>query len=190
MAASETIVANLALAKIGSEKISALSDGNKRARLINELFSSMREEVIASHPWNFAIKRATLAQDAMAPAFGYTYRYPLPSDALRIWEVFEGGALTTYAWEVENGFLMTDQPTCQVKYIFNESNPTKWTGQFTTTLAYRIAADIAYNITQSSTLAQAMMDAYRENLALARSADAQEARKAALNDEQWLNSRY
>lgn len=62
MASTNEDIANSALSKLGASKISSLSDNTRSAILINEQFHKKRKELLRSHPWNFAIKRAFLTR--------------------------------------------------------------------------------------------------------------------------------
>lgn len=56
-AGSDTGIANVALARLGAKRISAISEDTENARLINAVYGTLRDEVLRAHPWNFAIKR-------------------------------------------------------------------------------------------------------------------------------------
>tara|TARA_R100001530_G_scaffold114015_1_gene80959 strand:+ start:206 stop:1021 length:816 start_codon:yes stop_codon:yes gene_type:complete len=64
MASSEVAICNSALIKLGAAEISSLSDTNKRAQLCNAQYSKLRDELLRSHPWNFAIGRKVLSLDS------------------------------------------------------------------------------------------------------------------------------
>lgn len=63
MATSDVAICNLALAKVGGESITSLSDSNKRANLCNIIYPAARDRLLLAHRWNFAIKRKQLAKD-------------------------------------------------------------------------------------------------------------------------------
>ena len=81
---TETSICNSALIKIGADRINSMTETNRRAQLCNEQYSKVRDEVLRSHPWNFAITRAEFSQLTTTPSFGYNYEYSIPSDCLRI----------------------------------------------------------------------------------------------------------
>ena len=64
-----------------------LSDTNKSAKFCNKQYEILRDEVLYSHPWNFAMTRAELTQTANTPEFEWDYEYELPSDVLRVLDV-------------------------------------------------------------------------------------------------------
>lgn len=58
---TETQIANLALSLIAAKEMSDLdSDATQQARVCRKWFDPARDEALASHPWNFATKRARL----------------------------------------------------------------------------------------------------------------------------------
>ena len=65
-------IANLALISLGADTIMSLDEDSKPARLINNIYEFIRDEVLRSHPWNFAIRWASLAQLSETPTNEYT----------------------------------------------------------------------------------------------------------------------
>ncbi len=55
---SDTGIANVALSRLGAERIASISEDTENARLINAVYGTLRDEVLRAHPWNFAIKRS------------------------------------------------------------------------------------------------------------------------------------
>lgn len=81
-------IINLALRKIGaSDALSSAqlsADSVPNAKVANDLYSTVLDDLLRAYPWNFATKRAKLAPSATEPAFEFKYQYRLPSDFLRI----------------------------------------------------------------------------------------------------------
>ena len=78
-----TDIVNKSLRMIGATRITSLTDGSTNANAANDIYTEVRDELLRSHPWNFATKRAKLAQSATTPTFEFDYAYPLPSDWIR-----------------------------------------------------------------------------------------------------------
>lgn len=58
---TETQIANLALSLISAKELTDLdTDATQQARVCRKWFDPARDECLASHPWNFATKRARL----------------------------------------------------------------------------------------------------------------------------------
>lgn len=60
MASYDYEIVNLALVRLGSVRITSLSDGSRNANEANAIYSMVRDEVLRSHPWKFATRRASL----------------------------------------------------------------------------------------------------------------------------------
>ena len=78
--ATEVSICSNALRRLGDDPITSLTDDTERARLCNAFYVPARDLVLRSHPWNFAVTRATLAQLSDTPAYEYSYQYALPND--------------------------------------------------------------------------------------------------------------
>jgi hypothetical protein len=89
MAISNVSIVNSALASIGEDPISSLTEGNRRARVANRVFETQRDRTLMRYRWVFAIKRAQLAADPTPPSFGYENRYLVPSDLLQLIGVWD-----------------------------------------------------------------------------------------------------
>ena len=78
--ATEVSICSNALRRLGDDPITALTDDTERARLCNAFYVPSRDLVLRSHPWNFAVTRATLAQLSDTPVYEYGYQYAFPND--------------------------------------------------------------------------------------------------------------
>ena len=62
---TELEIQNKALRLLGSAKVTQADlDGDltEQARILNDIFDSVQDELLVAHPWNFALKRATLTE--------------------------------------------------------------------------------------------------------------------------------
>jgi len=59
--ATEVSICSNALRRLGDDPITSLTDDTERARLCNAFYQDSRDLVLRSHPWNFAITRASTA---------------------------------------------------------------------------------------------------------------------------------
>lgn len=187
MATSETEIANSALILVGADRINALSEDNQRARLCNEEYPKELRALLYSHPWNFAIKRVQLASVVAAPEFGYDRKFQIPSDCLRVLAIDSEGE----KYEIENGYVHCNEATLKIKYISSSVTPIQFSMAFEDALAHRLAAKIAYALTQSSTLTDALYKKADEKESLARTYDAQEGQGlASVVADDWFNARF
>ena len=186
MAVTSTSICNSALSKIGAERILSLDADNNRAKLLKEQYEKIRDELLYAHPWNFAIKRSQLAALVTAPLFGFKFQFQLPSDCLRVIDTdMPKGA----DWKVEGRFILCDSGELNIQYIKKETDTSKYTPAFAEVLAAKIAADVCYAITQSTTLKASLYQEYEFKLRQARSFDAQESVGDRVYADAWLNAR-
>ena len=179
MPTGETTICNLALGRLGSQRILDISEDSAEGRACALQYPVARDELLRMHRWNFAIKRDTLTALASEPAFGWSKQYALPSDCLRVlqlnaWEENE----TPRKWEVEGKFLQTDEDEAQIKFIKRETDAAVFDSVFVSALACKLAAMIAKDVTGSSTMATEALTEYERILGPnARRMDAHEGRK-------------
>lgn len=185
-AISEVLICNLALIKIGQQRINSLSDTNKAAILCNQVYETLRDEVLEDHPWNFAIKRASFTQLVTIPAYGFAHEYQVPTDCLRVWSPENEGT----CFKVEDGKVLTDESEFKCQYIAQVTNPAKFSRNFADALSIRIAAELAYSLAGSRELQETMLKLYEIRLRIARSNDAQEGTPDSIIQTKFLESRY
>jgi len=186
--ASDIDICNSALIKLGVEPIVSFGDDSKEARLCKEQYPKIRDCMLESHPWNFAMKRSSaLAESATLPNFGFSISYVLPSDCLRVWHL----NVKTARFKVEKGRLLnTDLSGAFMLYICREEDVSKFSSQFKEALAYKIAVDLGYSLIQSSSVIEKLNRKADIVLRDARSFDGQEGSNDHLMSDEWLNSRF
>lgn len=186
MANSAVDICNSALILVGAERISSLNESNRAARLCNEIFNTLRDHLLSEHPWNFAIKRQALAQDATNPAFDYSYRHSLPNDLLRILDTNLGDA----TWAREGEYIVSNFTDVKIKYVARVTDISKWSEGYKEALSHKIAVYLAYALVQSTTLSQALKNDYLVIMRNAKAQDAQEHGLIQVEADEWINSRY
>lgn len=195
-ATSETEIANLALSMCGQPPITDINTDTKKAGDLCRLhYTRCRDSLLRDHPWNFAIRRAALAQvSGETPAFEFSYYYELPSDCIRVLRTnFETpGALTTDAvygyvgihywsdysapipYRIEGRRLACSESTCKIEYVARVTDVAQFDEAFTQTLVAKLAMSICYQLTQDKGLTVEVTKAYQTELLGARSNDAME----------------
>lgn len=187
--ASQVDIANAALMKLGAESIVALSDDNERARACNAAWPLVRREVLRAHSWNVPVARATLAatNDTIngSSTFGFDTAYNIPADCIYVIEVD-----TEYDWRVEGRQILTDGNTSiHIRYAKDETDPEQYDPALTAVMASRLAAEIAYRITDSATMRDRMWQEYEMQLERAAMADATEQSPADFEEDDWITVR-
>ena len=173
--ATEVSICSNALRRLGDDPITALTDDTERARLCNAFYADTRDQVLRSHPWNFAIRRATLAQLSGTPSYGFSHHYALPADCLRVLS----SEYEDYIFKVENvathvRVLLTDESTANILYVARITDTNLFDSMFVDVLTQKLAVDLAYPVTNSTTLQTQMQKVFEKKLSEARSIDGQE----------------
>jgi hypothetical protein len=183
---SEVSICNSALIKLGASRIASLAEQSKEAKLCDEQYDKLRDEVLTDHPWNFSIKRVALAKLPTVPVFGFANEFQLPNDCLRVLELNTG---TDYDYQIEGDKLLIDIEAVSIKYISRVEDTTKFSTLFSSALAYRIAAELAYPLVQSNSVAEKAKQDYLVALRNAKTVDAQEGTPPRTYNDTWVNSR-
>ena len=188
MADSDTAICNSALLKVGAERINALTEQNERAVVCDEQYPKIRRLLIRSHPWNFALERRELAELATTPLFEYEKEFGIPLDVLSILK-FEDEDNRLNKFKVEGRKVLTNNGTVKCLCLINVTDVSLFDANFDEAFAWRLAAEIAWPLVQSATLAKNMLDAFNLFMREARSLDAQEGTPDDFEAEEWIDSR-
>ena len=173
----ETDVVNVGLRFIGATPITSLGDGTASANAADDIYTEVRDNLIRSHPWNFATKRLKLAQSATTPIFEFDFAYPLPADWLRTMSIHDndaghGGIL--FRMEIVNNqrSIVTSASECWLRYVFQVTDPNIMSADFRRALSLSLARDLAIPLASSNTLQETYSREAKSQLASARSSDA------------------
>src|SRR6056300_995370 len=143
-------ICNEAMDLLGAGTITALSENSKEARICNRRFSTVRDAVLRAHPWNVAITRKSIAQDADTPAFGFSYQYTLPNNpyCLRVLSFFDDQVDSEIAaydtrlmYKIEGRKILSNESTCKITYIGRVTDTEQYDSLLSSTVAHRLAAE-------------------------------------------------
>lgn len=189
--ASEVDICNRALQKLGAARITSLSQNSTEARAANLAYEMVRDAELRAHPWNFAITRTTLAEDATAPDFGYAAQFTLPVDCLRL--LPPDGVSSNFNsldWKIEGRKILTDEETSlEIRYIKREEDTAQYDPLFVEALACAMAVEMCEELTQSNTKAQIVREDYKRAIREARKMNAFENHTEATQTDTWITCR-
>lgn len=184
----ETALANEALVLLGQDgRFTAGLDStaNAAAPRANAVYPTVRDTLLAKHPWNFALDRAEVAADDDAPAFGWQRRFALPDDLLRVWRLNDKDEQDV-RWTVERGWLLTDEASpVNLRYIARVADPENWTPAFRTAVITELAVALSLGLTNTASRVQVARAEADRALADARWIDGQEQ-----GAHEWLEGRF
>jgi hypothetical protein len=206
-ATSETEICNIALTRLGHQMITTMTEGTKAAELCNLHYPRTRDALLRHHPWNFAIKRATLALSGTTPNHEFTYQHALPTDCLKVirtsWEAdgtvgtaiygfpgIAGTANMIATYRIEGRFLLCNESVARIEYVARITDTSQFDDGFTDCLAQRLAAEICMALTDNQAAAKTMWDIYTAKLADAKTSGAQEGTPREIVDlSGWISAR-
>lgn len=109
------VVYNKALSLIGEYVITEGDTTSTQAVLCIRFYTDARDEVLESHPWNFAKAIVIISEESDRPIFGYDRKYAEPSDCLRVLTCDNslGSDVSRKqagvpAWESKSGYIHAD----------------------------------------------------------------------------------
>jgi hypothetical protein len=161
----------------------------KAAKVIRYMWDSIRDATLQAYPWNFAIARTSIAEDASAPEFGWNAQYSLPADCLTPLSVQTEDAIDL-DYRIEGGKILTDEESVvYLKYIYRVEDTGVYTALFNEALATRLAYEACEELTQSDAKKQILAAELRNMIDLAYRSDAIEQPRDDLPEDDWLSVR-
>lgn len=162
---SEQKIANKALILLGDNgRITSLDDTGQLASDLKDLWDVARPIAIASHTWNFAIKREKLLRDPdNTPPFGYAYQFDKPPEMLR-WLPWAKGEPYWFRGEEEGDYFFADDPEIYIRYLIDVPEVGKWPPLFCEAMAYQLALEYCESKTGKAGLAEKLKSELREKL--------------------------
>jgi hypothetical protein len=169
-------VVNAALVEIGGSRITSLTDGSTNANAANDIYTEIRDGLLRSHNWNFATKRAKLAQSSTVPAFEFDYAYPLPSDWIRTTSVHNndaGHGTVFYRMEIvgTQRAILADSDQLYIRYVYQVTDPNQMAADFRRAFELALARSLSLKIPTSNTVKAELVKEANRALNVARSTD-------------------
>lgn len=186
---SKVDIANRALTKLGDSRITSFSDNSVVSRAINAAYDIVRDAVLRAYPWNFAMKRAALAESTPVPVYKYDNAYQLPADFLRLMEI-EGQTSGYGDWEVVGRRIeiSADAPL-NITYVSRVDDPNQYDSLFVEAFATRLASELCQELTDDVGLGNRLEEVYRDLMSNAAMVDAKEGSPKQTVNGSWLDSR-
>lgn len=176
MAYTKTQIGNIALNALGAETVPDIATRNStHAIRLNAVFDLIYDEVLEAHPWHFAKRRLYVAASGR-PEFGWGYSFALPTVpwCLRPLEL-DGDPLDEGDWTFEGREILTNQAG-PLPLVFIARAPLEHaSAQFASTMGYRLAAQVAWAVTNDRDTEKLMWKLYGDRLSAARSLNAMSA---------------
>lgn len=198
-------VANMALDLLTEAPMTDYtSETTPEALWFQRNFETSRDAEFEEHPWRFAMTRVSLTVNVTAPAFGWSYRYALPSDFMRIGYLNYDGIFEnpTIPHEIEGadeadevtaprGWLLCDvSSSIKLVYVRQRTEAEDWASLFVEALAAKMALKLSHWLTGKQSMTQVAALAYSDALKRAKRANALLSTPERPYDNDVIAARY
>ncbi|MBO6305467.1 MAG: hypothetical protein J6M62_10390 [Selenomonadaceae bacterium] len=182
---SRVSIVNKAIAFIGDNRITDLSDDTMTAKAFNNIYVDSLKSILSECCWNFAKKRVVLNRLTETPAWGGGNYFQLPADVVRIFET------TAHKWKIEGNYILTPESSVGILYTYLCEDDNKYPPRFVDALACRLAADVCFELTNNSSKQAELMNLYEGHyLPVAKSMNARDGSPDEIKDDAWVNAVY
>lgn len=178
-------IVNRALDYLGQQPLVSLEEPGPNAAKIRRIWPMVRDGVLREHSWKGATRRIQLNELQHKPTFGFERRFQLPPDFLRLVDTFPHNARV----EVEGDSLLADVRNLSIAYIAKVEDPRLFDAVLSDVLSLKLAAELAFGVSASVSLAQQLEDRYRQRLRDARGYDARESAGPERRLGSWAQSK-
>lgn len=170
-----------ALLKIGASSITSFEEGTAEGEVAANLYPYIRDGLLSSYPWSFAVSQIQLGRLETAPIADYQYAYLLPSDFLRIISAGNQGRGQGIEYRIVEDKLHTDMPSVNLTYIYRPDESI-FPAYFCEALINKLAFEFCIPLTESSTRAEFLNKIAEESITKARLIDSQQATPRCFED--------
>lgn len=152
---------------------------------MNDLYDEVRKQVLKSSRWSFAIKRATIAANAVTPDFGFSYYFDLPTDYIIAINEHNGEEI-----QREGDYLACDANSIQLRYIYDVEDADKFSPEFIKILYLTLAVEASYSLIQDKALKSQLEKELEKALSDARFDNAKESTPEEFEINNFTSVRY
>jgi len=188
MATSPVSISSNALLLLGQRPVTSFDEASDSAQLAANLWDDVRDSTLRMHPWNCATKRVVLAPQSVAPAYEWPYAFTLPGDWLRTLSIGEEGEHPNFV--MEDGAILYDEAVLKLRYVYRLEDVARWDSLLIAAQTAAMAVAMAYPVTKSASMVDAMQQRFAAVLQQARAINGQEDTGEAFGDSPLLSARH
>ncbi len=183
---SEVDICNLSADLLNTKPITSIAPPETSTEeAFSRWYDQTRRQALRRHPWNFATKRVVLAADSIAPAFGWSASFTLPTDFIRMGHINQSvivsdNPVPSSLYTIEGGKVLignlsgTDTTQLRLVYVSDFTNVPQMDPAFINYFSILLAKNVSYKFTQSNSTIQRVDALMKEAEATARSIDGQD----------------
>ena len=187
MSYTDISLCSKAMLKIGAQRIVSFDDGSVEGEVASNLYPIIRDGLLSSYPWSFAVSQMRLPRVDITPVADYQYAYQLPSDFLRVMSAGSGKGRGG-EYKILRDRIHTNIDNLILTYVFRpyEGN---FPAYFSEILISKLAAEFCLPITESTSRAEYLTKKAENEFARAKSVDAQQATPTCFEDFSLVEAR-
>lgn len=199
---SEVGICNIALARLGDNATVASIDppeGSAQAEHCARFYPLARDTMLELHAWNFATRRALLAQ-LNTPTWNWSHAYAAPNGVLKALAVLPSSAASDalsepYEIESEAGgaaVIRTNLSEATLRYVARVTDTTRFSPLFADALAWLLASYLAGPVVKGDAGAQMARACYQSFTLVfgqARVSDANQGNVQSDHTPGWIGGR-
>lgn len=198
--ASVVSICNLALSNIGKDNINALTEPTAEARACNQFYEHTRDLLLQGYPWRFATKTVALALVTNDKLGKWGYAYKRPTDCLKVlwlrpaYSVDNPCGQTEQEeianpYEIEGEVIYCNLSPCFLRYIWRQTDPTKFLPLFVEALSWHLSVKLAMPLTRDPKVRADAFQLAKMTQGAAEMADANEVRETSDHDSDLVAGR-
>lgn len=170
-----------ALLKIGASPIHAFDAKTAESKIATALYESVKQNILSSFPWTFAIKTERLAKLSIDPEADFSHAFQIPNECLCVLSVGMNEKSTGLSYQIKGTQLLTTANDVYATYLRDVSE-SELPPFFRQALVSRLASEFCLPLTENTTLANFLLKQAEMDEKKARVIDSQqETPRAILN---------
>ena len=174
-------ICSTALMKLGAKSISSFEDGTVEAEISSKMYPMVRDSLLSSYPWSFAVGQIKLNKLNITPIADYQYAYALPNDFLRVVSAGFGVKGSGAEYRIFENRLHTNASEVNLTYIFRPMEE-NFPAFFYEALVSKLAAELCLPLTENAAATQELQRQAEKVVTNARLVDSQQATPKKFED--------
>lgn len=183
MAQSEVALVNNALALVGADFITSLTQSTKSAVTANQIYPGVRDAVLRAFTWNCAEQHVILAPLGSTPPFKWAYEFQLPSDCLRVVSLENDPE-----YKVSQRKILANTNALYLTYIYRLTDVAQFDPLLSSAIEARLASELAFPLVESKSLRDDMWAMYTTKLREAKGVDSREKSSSEFDADVWVRN--
>lgn len=188
MTYSAISICSQALLKLGADSITSFEEGTAESEVAYNLYPLIRDSLLSSYPWSFAINQKKLPMLEEKPIADYEYAYLLPNDFLRVISTGTNGRGDGVQYTIVENRIHTNLDELTITYIFRPDE-SGYPAFFVDALVTKLAAELCIPLTEDATRAQHFLKRFDADIAKAKLIDARQVTPKKFEDFTLLEAR-